>query len=339
MTEIEWTHAPGFKGETWNPVVGCSVISAGCTNCYAMRMAARLAKIAGPTGGARIAAGRYRGLTASSKAGPVWTGKVAFVGGATLEKPLKWKAPRCVFVNSMGDLFHEAVSDAWIDRVFAIMALCPQHLFLVLTKRAHRMFEYLTDPARYSAIDWWNAETCSGELYDAAALRREAMYGCEHPWPLPNVWLGVSAEDQTRANERVPLLLATPAARRFVSYEPALGPVDFTAVYFGDRFYANVLLANDTEPDDSGVPKWPALDWVICGGESGPGARPFCAPWARSVVRQCRAARVPVFIKQMGANVHGAPARIHLRDRKGGDPSEWPEDLRVREWPRNRDDE
>lgn len=298
MTKIEWTQVPGFKGETWNPVVGCSVISAGCKNCYAMRMAARLARIADASGDGEIAAGRYRGLTAPSKAGPVWTGKIAFAGEIALAKPLKWKAPRCVFVNSMGDLFHEAVPDSWIDRVFAVMTLCPQHIFLVLTKRAERMRRYFSDHELYSRIDWWNAETCSGELYDAAASRREEIYGAEHPWPLPNVWLGVSAEDQKRADERIPDLLATPAGKRFVSYEPALGPVDLSPWLPSAPAAAAPADAASASKSADGLIQ--TLDWVIAGGESGPSARPAHPDWFRSIRDQCQRANIPFFFKQWG---------------------------------------
>ena len=203
---IEWTDA------TWNPVTGCSVVSPGCTNCYAMRLA-----------GTRLAHLPSRaGLTRASKAGPVWTGEVRF-NADWLTQPLRWRRPRRIFVCAHGDLFAEGVPDEWIDRVFAIMGLAHWHSFQVLTKRPARMREYLTDRcvtdrigARQRAID------PRASAYENA--------GMDAPWPLPNVWIGVSVEDQTRADDRIPHLLATPAAVRFVSAEPLLEPVQFSAI-------------------------------------------------------------------------------------------------------------
>ena len=280
MSRIEWTQ------KTWNPIVGCSVVSPGCTNCYAMRQAARIERMGG--------APHYAGMTQPSKAGPVWTGKVALAPDAVLLAPLKRRKPTIWFVNSMGDLFHESVPDDWIDRVFAIMALAPQHTFQVLTKRATRMRAYLA-----SRDGMGNAAICAAINAIPAALgnRRGAL-----EMPLPNVWLGVSAEDQRRADERVPVLLETAAAVRLVSAEPLLGPIDFTRIdplIFAAK--ANAL---------SGVWQWdrgpsrsetPRLDWIIVGGESGPKARPMHPDWARSIRDQCAAAGVPFFFKQWGA--------------------------------------
>lgn len=267
-TNIEWTDA------TWNPVTGCSVVSPGCANCYAMKLA-----------GGRLRDHPSRaGLTKPSKAGPVWTGEVRF-NEAWLDQPLRWKRPRMIFVCAHGDLFHDDVPDAWIDRVFAVMALAPQHIFQVLTKRPERMREYMS------------AENVSARVIDAML----AMQTVRLPfakllkrWPLPNVWLGTSVEDQARADERIPHLLATPAAVRFVSYEPALGPVDLRLIRVpgsddGDSHYRGSALHGK-----------PRLDWVIVGGESGPGARPMHPDWARSIRDQCEAAGVPFFFKQVG---------------------------------------
>ena len=132
-TGIEWTDA------TWNPVVGCSIVSPGCTNCYAMQMAARIEKMQPES--------HYAGTTKRVNGNAVWTGKVALAPDHILTAPLRWKKPRRIFVNPMGDLFHESIPDAWIDRVFAVMALAPQHRFQLLTKRAKRMREYCSDPA------------------------------------------------------------------------------------------------------------------------------------------------------------------------------------------------
>jgi protein gp37 len=262
MSKIEWCD------QTWNPIVGCLVVSPGCTNCYAMRMAARLE---------RMGVAHYTGLTQATKAGAVWTGKVALAPESVFMKPLGWRSARRVFVNSMGDLFHEAVPDEWIDRVFAVMALAWRHQFLVLTKRSARMRDYVSrgDNEHSSLIE---------SIADRGArLVEDGDTAFDHlssmPWPLPNVWLGVSAEDQARADERIPYLLATPAAVRFVSAEPLLAPVDLGAWL----------------RDGS-----PRLDWVIVGGESGPGARPMHADWARAIRDQCVTAGVPFFFKQWG---------------------------------------
>lgn len=249
MTKIEWTEV------TWNPIVGCSLASPGCTNCYAMRFAGtRLGHVP-----------KYDGLTQPAKLGPVWTGKLAFDEKALLA-PLGWKRPRMVFVNSMGDLFHDGCPDAWIDRVFAVMALCPQHTFQVLTKRSARMRNYCQ--SRFETE--WGSE----QLWEA--IEDLSDRGGEHDAPLPNVWLGVSVEDQQRAHERLPDLDATPAAVRWISAEPLLGPVD-------------LMIPGVVKPD-----------WVVAGGESGPGARPMHPDWARSLRDQCAAADVPFFFKQWG---------------------------------------
>ncbi|MGX9981933.1 phage Gp37/Gp68 family protein [Methylobacterium fujisawaense] len=282
MSKIEWTEA------TWNPIVGCSIISPGCTNCYAMRMAARLEAMGRP---------QYAGLTRPSKAGAVWTGVMRLVENALL-LPLRTRKPTTYFVNSMSDLFHESVPDAWIDRVFAVMALAPQHTFQVLTKRARRMRAYcarrdergrhpsMTDAALMAATGRWNTP--------ARDLRR---------WPLPNVWLGVSAEDQRRADERVPELLATPAAVRFVSAEPLLGSIDFTAIAIDDHYVLDALRGLYVGLTPEAAPYFPnnALDWIIVGGESGPGARPMHPDWARQIRDVSAAAGVAFHFKQHGA--------------------------------------
>jgi protein gp37 len=282
-TAIEWTQ------HSWNPVVGCSVVSPGCTNCYAMRQAARIERMGG--------APHYAGLTRASKAGPVWTGRMALAPEHVLLEPLRRRKPTTWFVNSMGDLFHEDVPDAWIDRVFAVMALAPQHTFQVLTKRADRMREYLSNPLRLNEIE-------------LAAERIRPSQGTPFSpkwvfrWPLPNVWKGVSAEDQRRADERIPDLLATPAAIRFVSAEPLLGPIDFTYLRADSLLPLDALtgLHSDCEGAVPGVidnPD-PKLDWIIVGGESGPDARPMHPDWARQIRDQCAAAGTAFFFKQWG---------------------------------------
>lgn len=297
-TKIEWTE------KTWNPIVGCSVVSPGCTNCYAMRTANQ--RLDG-----NPKAPHYEGATQRVNGNPVWTGKVSLAAERTLMAPLRWKKPAMIFVNSMGDLFHESVPDEWIDRVFAVMSMCPQHTFQVLTKRAYRMRNYVNcmvnsdDPGIAYAVD-----DLGGDYSNSDAV-------------LPNVWLGVSAEDQARADERIPLLLDTPAAIRFVSCEPLLGDVDLTAIpapryvpedHELDWKFNSLVTGDDYRLlDDSG--KWfhgegdyrdCNIDWVIAGGESGPGARPMHPDWARSLRDQCAAASVPFFFKQWGEWVLGA---------------------------------
>ena len=310
-TGIEWTDA------TWNPVVGCSLLSPGCTNCYAMGQAARIVRCS--EGLKRPST--YDGTVETVKGRPVWTGKVALASDATLTQPLRWKRPRRIFVNSMGDLFHEDVPDEWIDRVFAVMALSPQHTFQILTKRSARMRAYLSDPDlnnRISAAlgcmldgEWvWN----EGKRFrDAIEYLIDVFAGMstdddgnivyhDDPMPLPNVWLGVSAEDERRADERIPDLLATPAAIRFVSAEPLLGPIDFGQM-------------QDGLPDNAWLTWLDGLDWIIVGGESGPNARPMHPGWARSIRDQCAAAGTAFFFKQWG---EWSPHTAALEDGEGG---------------------
>ena len=277
-TPIEWTDA------TWNIVTGCSVVSTGCTNCYAMKLA-----------GTRLQHHPSRaGLTTPSKAGPVWNGQVRF-NSDWLTQPLRWKRPRRIFVAAHGDLFHDGVTNDQLDQVFAVMALCPQHTFQVLTKRPERMRDFLAPllPDRRS-----RSRRTLDLGPDPNTLRPRWV-----SWPLPNVWLGVSVEDQARAEERVPVLLDTPAAILWISAEPLLGPIDLTMLCDGHSFWsATHGLRYHDVPDDTppySEPK-PKLDWVVAGGESGPGARPMHPDWARQLRDQCAAAGVPFLFKQWG---------------------------------------
>ncbi|MDF1734967.1 MAG: phage Gp37/Gp68 family protein [Minwuia sp.] len=278
MTSISWT------GETWNPIVGCSIVSPGCTNCYAMRMAHRL--------GAMPKVPHYHGLTRKVNGNPVWTGRIAAAPDRTWQEPLRRRKPTTYFVNSMGDLFHDQVPTKQIDQVFAIMAASPQHTFQILTKRPDRMRAYMADAeariqGRLRCVDRFIATGGEhGRGFDA--------------WPLPNVWLGVSVENQAAADSRIPPLLATPAAIRFISAEPLLGPVDLTALQHDGLFEVNAMSGtNGVYRPHGGL--CARLDWVICGGESGPGARPMHPDWARSLRDQCAAADVPFHFKQWGA--------------------------------------
>ena len=286
-TGIEWTDA------TLNPIVGCSVVSPGCTNCYAMKMAARIERM----NGAKLP--HYVGLTKASKGGAVWTGKLAMAGDDALLAPLKRRKPTTYFVNSMGDLFHEDVPDAWIDRVFAMMALAPQHKFQCLTKRSARMRVWANDPETPKRVTE-SAEHVATAAYGhhwLGALGNAGIgtAGSVVKWPLANCWLGVSAEDQVRADERIADLLATPAAVRFVSAEPLLGPISFRWSAWVD--WGGEIARKGSVDQLDGLAK---LDWIISGGESGRGARPMLAAWARSIRDQCAAAGVAFFHKQNG---------------------------------------
>jgi protein gp37 len=279
-THIEWTEA------TWNPITG--------TNCYAMQLA-----------GTRLAHHESRkGLTQDSKAGPVWTGEVRF-NEQWLDQPLRWSKPRMIFVCAHGDLFHESVPDEWIDRIFAVMALCPQHTFQVLTKRSARMRDYFREAAgwRVRVAELLNDLKPSSHWNGNVYQGWQDLHG--RPDGLPNVWLGVSVEDQQRADERIPDLLATPAAVRWISAEPLLGPVDLEEWMICPRARNGLLMDPSTGAyeccshcDWTGLTF--AIDWVVVGGESGSKARPMHPDWARSLRDQCAAASVPFFFKQWG---------------------------------------
>jgi protein gp37 len=260
---IEWTDA------TWNPITGCSVTSPGCKRCYAMKLA-----------GTRLQHHPSRaGLTQETDAGPVWTGEVRF-NEEWLRQPLNWRRARMIFVCAHGDLFHESVPDEWIDRIFAVMALAEQHTFQVLTKRAERMRAYFANPVREALI---------GQQIVRLQLERDGSpYAIWSGLPLWNVWLGVSVEDQKRADERVALLLQVPARIRYLSMEPLLEAVSFVGMF-----------ANPSDMRD-GTNVLEKIDWVIVGGESGAGARPMHPEWARSLRDQCEATGVPFFFKQWG---------------------------------------
>jgi len=230
-TSIEWLRdKDGLKGKTWNPITGCTPISEGCQNCYAERMSKRLA-------------GRY-GYPADEPFKP------GVLHEDKLHEPLKWKKPRKVFVSSMGDILHDKVDGSDLVKVFDVMVKCPQHTFIMLTKRADR-------------LGWFSL---NGPL-----IGKE---------PLPNLWLGVSVEDQKTANERIPHLVNIPAAVHIVSVEPMLSDLNLT------YWLTSLPLL---------------LDWVICGGETGPGARPMLSEWPKSLRDQCVEAGVPFFFKGWGS--------------------------------------
>lgn len=286
-TKIEWTDA------TANAINGCSVVSPGCTNCYAMRLA-----------GTRLRSHPTReGLTAASKAGPVWNGQVRLNQDALMQ-PLRWKRPRSIFWNAHGDLFHPSVPDEWIDRVFAVCARTPQHRHQILTKRSARMREYLAERKAAAPI---MVPVGDGTL-------EQHPFNNELKVP-SNVWLGVSVEDHERALLRIPDLLATPAAVRWLSCEPLLGPIFLTDIADGGSTVLDPECWGDCDcsslfgydpgcrrngGDGTLVRK---IDWVVAGGESGRGARPMDAEWARTLRDDCQNAGVPFFFKQWGAYV------------------------------------
>jgi protein gp37 len=309
-TSIEWTDA------TWNPIVGCSILSPGCAGCYAMGMAARIeAMTAALRAQGKNGAPQYDGTTKKVKGKAIWTGKLALAGDSILAEPLSWRQPRRVFVNSMGDLFHEDVPDEWIDRVFAVMALAPQHTFQVLTKRAARMQEYANGiqskipflgrmPLERIHLEAAGHMEGDGGFMDVLKQHGNiySLY-LDTPWPLPNVWLGVSAERQQEADERIPELLATPAAIRFVSAEPLLGPIDFTSICTG-HYFIDALRGRKYHDAPEGVhsatEECAKLDQIIVGGESGRDARPMHPDWARWIRNDCAAASTAFFFKQWG---------------------------------------
>lgn len=300
-TDIEWTDA------TWNPVTGCTLVDRGCENCYAARLAAT-----------RLQHHPSRaGLTRTNVAGVAkWTGEVRF-NEQWLDQPLRWTKPRRIFVCAHGDLFHEDVPDDWIDRIFAVMALCPQHTFQVLTKRPERAAKYFD--ARRDGDPWAEAADWLSDLLD---LENHAVVLEPKDIPLPNVWLGTSISDQASAEARIPHLLACPAAVRFVSVEPMLGPVDLRCVRVEDEDVAMNIDALAVQHIWYNLYGGGRLDWVICGGESGPGARvwPGFDAAARSLRDQCQVAGVAFFMKQMAGARKSAMPPI-------------PDDLMVREFP------
>lgn len=308
-SKIEWCDS------TWNPTTGCTQVSPGCDDCYAKRITERFH---GPGSFDQVQIHHNR-----------------------LDAPPRWRKPRRVFVNSMSDLFHDAIPDEFIARVWAVMAATPQHTYQVLTKRHGRMRSLL------------NSEQFKVWTWAARAERDGSCIVPDESWPLPNVWLGVSVEDQKRASLRIPALLETPAAVRFLSCEPLIAAVDLAGrgwlpvsendpdpdaecatcgtEEFSDRnghpvaHHCGSTHSDPCEVDargncrlegsetgtwcDGPIRKYPHISWVICGGESGAAARPMNPDWARSLRDQCQAARVPYLFKQWGGRTSKSGGR------------------------------
>jgi protein gp37 len=347
-TNIEWTDA------SWNPIAAflrrdivvdgktfpkgtrgwlCTKVSPGCANCYAERINFRL--------------GNGLGYVRASLDDIEW-------GLVNLDDPLRWKRPRMIFVCSMCDLFHEWIPNALIDQVFAVMALARHHTFQVLTKRAFRMKNYLSDPETPARIAWRMGEIVSPidlrkrldmSLINAGARVAEGFTSGKG-WPLPNIWPGVSAENQEELDRRLPDLVATPAAVRVISAEPLLGPLDLIGAWqrLSDKLRDEQIVSprpvRKVTREESTAALHYVLNQVIAGGESGPNSRVCRLAWLRSLKQQCADANVAFFVKQLGGNLTDEDldecARASGRSmhhKKGGDWSEWPPDLRVRQYP------
>ena len=396
-TSIEWTDRSVNPIRARNLETGsvghyCEKPSTGCANCYAEEWNSRVRPV--PNSDKLIGLGLAYAKKNRDKV-------EIFLDESKLQEVIKRRKPSKFFWCDMTDLFGEWVPDEMLDRCFAAMAMTPQHTHQVLTKRPERMAQYLVwkghnieaaergdncDCRQCAIVRPMAASLMARGISEPDAYAGPAFYVWKN-WPLPNVWLGTSVENQQTADERIPHLLRVPAAVRFLSMEPLLGPIKLDPSWLPHRFnrepscdHCEVCVGRDgwqnVRPDTHG----PFIDWVIVGGESGPGARPCQVEWIRDIVRQCKAAGVKCFVKQLGAFVvdrndagfeaenetwaegpdkgkptnpkawptpvdvihdldgtrdgyQGAPVRVALIDRKGGDWSEWPDDLRVREFP------
>lgn len=300
-TKIEWSDA------SWNPIRGCTMVSKGCELCYAMTQAHRFSGEGQP----------YEGLTRVSGGRGVWNGKIMLVP-EKLNQPLRWERPRKIFVNSMSDLHHENVPLNYVATVYGIMTAARQHQFQVLTKRPQRMLEFFdwlhnkiwpeTSPGGYRDFLCSTAATALADGSDGDQddwFWKLRSMCCPTDWPIPNIWLGTSVEDQETADERVPILAKVPAKIRFLSVEPLLGPLTLPHELKG-------------------------IQWVIVGGESGPGARPCKEEWVAHIIDQCQNYGVPVFFKQKGTVW---ALECGAKHPKGGDINDFPEHLKVRQMP------
>lgn len=273
-SKIEWTDASWTPIRARNKVTGrvgwhCEHATPGCENCYSETLNRRLGT------GLLFKPGHRKDVE-------------MFLDEKMLTQPLRWQRPRMIFVCSMTDLFADFVPDEWLDQVFAVMALAPQHVFQVLTKRIDRMWGYIRSKKR-KAPEWVSLPEIGGKV----------LLPYEGGVPT-NVWIGVSVEDQRRADERIPALLDTPAAVRWISAEPLLGPVDLTNIWPDGTASMDALVGRASHSLGM-VERTACLDWVVAGGESGPGARPMHPSWARDLRDQCAATGVAFHFKQWGA--------------------------------------
>jgi protein gp37 len=252
-------HRIAWADAIWDPVRGCSRKSAACVNCYAETETALSAQ----------AGGWGEGFASVTPDGLKWTGKVE-LHEEKLTMPFGVDRPSRIFVNAFADVFHEEMTDAAIDRVFAVMAATPQHRYVILTKRQKKMQAYMADPATAGRV--------------AAAIAVLGRDGKVESWPPANVWLGVTTENQKEAERRVPTLLQTPAAVRFVAAEPLLSAVEFKPEWLPGAGAAG-----------------PTIDWVMGGGESGPNARPIQLDWVRALRDQCARTGTPFYWNDWGA--------------------------------------
>ena len=310
-TKISWTDF------SWSPVTGCSPVGAGCDHCWAnslhsMRHKAHL-------NGKKMAA-QYGVPFSTIQLHP-----------SRLEDPFGLRESSKIATCLGGDLFHEEIQNEFIAAVFAIAAACPHLTFQMLTKRPGRMVEWFKWVGSRSQMLMHE----SAKLYMGYKNKKRPAINTS-VWPLPNVWMGVSVWDQKSADEFIPILLNTPAVIRWVSYEPALGPIDLDSEA-ADGLHALGCCERNCSCGNRGI------DWIVAGGESGKNARPCDVAWIRSIVDQCKDAEVPVFVKQMGNyttrvdptdDVRGpVTKRILWQKRAGADPAEWPADLQVRQFP------
>lgn len=275
--KIGWLNVPGYIPETWNPIIGCNKVSPGCRNCFAARMAHRLMHMPHTDYYQFVLADNGEEDPEKFKNLPEWNGTTHLVK-SHLAKPSIWTKPRAIFTVDMGDLFHESNSMEWINSIFAIMSDIDRHIYIVLTKRPERILEFIEWKRSVLGIKWQ---------------------------PTPNIWPGVTAENQEMADKRIPILLRVPAAKRFVSIEPMLGSIDLNRIparSWGEKYestgYNGIHLSALIGGKNTNTP-W-HLDWVIVGGETGPNARPMHPDWVRSIQKQCEESNTPFFFKQWG---------------------------------------
>jgi protein gp37 len=352
---IEWLARPGTRPATWNPIRArntqtgrtgwhCVHVNEACRFCYAETMNRNRRNL--PFGGTGL----------PFKPGHLASGAIEiFLDEKVLMQPLHWRASRTVFPCSMTDLHGEWVPDEWLDRIYAVMAATPHHSYLVLTKRARRRRDYLRGVGLPTVAH--RSIAIIAQMEAITGHRERAGFEPFKNFALPNVWHGASAGNQPEADALIPEVLATPAAIRFMSLEPLLGPIDLTRIDDGEAhrevprdewgpvddddsppaLWWNALTGERTIMHGGASGEWSrtdaSLDWIIAGGESGSEARPMQVEWADSIVAQCKAAGVACFVKQLGSCPTSDGYPLHLKSSKGGAADEWPDRLRVRQWP------